>query len=54
MKEYRVFIDGIEHTMLLSDDDAKAKGLTPDKPATKAAEAPANKGASASANKTKT
>lgn len=39
MKEYTVEIGGLEHTLLLSDEDAKARGLTE----TKAAPAPVNK-----------
>lgn len=29
MQEYAVEIHGIEHTVLLSDEDAKARGLSP-------------------------
>lgn len=49
MKEYTVIIGGIEHTLLLSDEEAKAKGLI----ATKAADKPANKAAAAPVNKVK-
>lgn len=41
MKEYRIDIAGLEHTVLLSDEDAKARGLKPVEE--KAAPAPANK-----------
>lgn len=47
MKEYTVNIGGLEHTVLLSDEDAKARGLTE----TKAAEAPKNKAVPASKSK---
>ena len=40
MKRYEVEINGIETTLLLSDADAKARGLT----ATVKANTPANKG----------
>jgi hypothetical protein len=40
MKEYKVVIDGQEHSFLYSDEDAKRLGL---KVETKAAEKPANK-----------
>lgn len=43
MKEYTVELGGIERTVLLDDEDAKARGLLADKPATKKAAAPANK-----------
>lgn len=46
-KEYVIEIGGLEHTVLLSEDDAKARGLT--EPAAKA-KAPANKARTA-ANK---
>jgi hypothetical protein len=42
MKEYRVTIGGLEHTVLLSDEDAKQLGDAA-KPVTKAAPAPSNK-----------
>lgn len=48
MKRYDVMVNGMATTLLLSDADAAARGLTP---ATKAAE-PANK-AKAPANKTR-
>lgn len=47
MQEYAVNIGGLEHTLLLSDEDAKRLDV---KPATKAADAPANK-ARTSSNK---
>lgn len=28
MKEYTVEVNGIEHTLMLSDEDAKARGLS--------------------------
>lgn len=40
MKEYKVDINGIEHTFQLDDEDAKRLGV---KTETKAADAPANK-----------
>lgn len=40
MKEYKVLIGGLEHTILLSDEDAQARGLTAE---TKEASAPLNK-----------
>lgn len=45
LKKYDVNVGGVETTLLLSDEDAKAMGLTPPKPpvAKKAAPAPANK-----------
>lgn len=56
MKEYTINIGGLEHTVQLSDEDAKARGLTggaktstaepidePSAPAEKEAPAPANK-----------
>lgn len=49
MDEYIVTINGIEHTMLLSAEDAERYGDSAkkaDKPATKKAAAPANKSAS--------
>jgi len=44
MKEYIVDIGGLEHTMLLSDEDAKRMGATE----VKQAEKPANKARTAS------
>lgn len=44
MKEYEILIGGILHTVQLSDEEAKARGL-------KAAEAPKNKQAPAVKNK---
>jgi hypothetical protein len=41
LKPYRVTIDGRETTLLLSDADAKARGLS--QPEAKKAAAPANK-----------
>lgn len=47
LKPYTVVVDGNETTLLLSPEDAKARGLVEDKPrrkpAAKAAPAPANK-----------
>lgn len=40
MQEYTVEIGGLEHTVLLSDEDAKARGLTAK---TKESAAPQNK-----------
>lgn len=40
MKEYKVDINGVEHTLLLSDEDAKARGLSA---VSNKAAAPANK-----------
>lgn len=48
MQEYTVDIGGIEHTVQLSDEDAKARGLTPK---SKAAPAPKNKAVSTSKSK---
>lgn len=48
MKEYVVEIGGVEHTLQLSDEDAKARGLKAVEPEVKAAAAPKNKGRSAS------
>lgn len=47
MHEYRVVINGIEHTIQLSDAEAKAKGLYTDR-ASKSAPAP-DAGATATA-----
>jgi hypothetical protein len=41
VKEYKIDIGGVEHTVLLSDEDAKARGLNA--PAEKKAAQPANK-----------
>lgn len=43
MKIYEVKIGGIVHTVQLTDEDAKAQGLTAPEPASKAGKAPANK-----------
>lgn len=44
VKRYRVVINGMETTLLLSDADAKAAGLfLPDEPMTAKARKPANK-----------
>ena len=43
LKPYTVVVDGNETTLLLSPEDAKARGLVEDKPAAKAAPKPANK-----------
>lgn len=48
MQEYTVEIGGIEHTIQLTDEDAKARGLTAK---SKAADAPKNKAATASKSK---
>lgn len=40
MQEYVIDVDGIAHTVQLSDEDAKARGL---KPQSKEAAAPKNK-----------
>lgn len=48
MQEYTVNIGGLEHTMLLSDEDAKRLDV---KPITKAAAAPANKSRTSSSKK---
>lgn len=45
MKEYTVTIGGVDHTMQLSDEDAKRMDAKP--VSTKAADAPANKSRSA-------
>ena len=45
MKRYDTEVNGVPTTLLLSDEDAKARGLT------KEAKAPANKAAKAPANK---
>lgn len=45
MREYKVDVNGIEHTFQLDDEDAKARGL---KVAEKSADAPANKARRAS------
>lgn len=52
MREYEVEIGGLMHTVQLSDDDAKARGLLADKPASVPAKStkPADK-AAAPANK---
>lgn len=51
MKEYTITVaDGMETTVLLSDEDAKARGLTPTAAASSKAKQPANKQA-APANK---
>lgn len=41
MKEYVISVNGIEHTVQLTDEDAKARGLKPVE--TKEAAAPQNK-----------
>lgn len=41
VKEYTVIIGGLDHTMLLDDDEAKRRGAKPVQ--TKQAPAPANK-----------
>lgn len=49
VKRYNVVINGVETTLQLTDEDAKARGLTVEKKAeSKAAKAPANKSRSAS------
>lgn len=47
MKEYVQVIGGLEHTVLLDEDDAKRLGLAEVKPGSKE-KAPANKARSAS------
>ena len=51
MKEYKVEIGGLEHTIQLSDEDAGARGLTSSSTSTKQADAPANKSRTASTKK---
>lgn len=52
MKKYKVTINGVETTLLLTDADAKAQGLKPsDEPKAKEAKAPANKERSPSGDK---
>lgn len=41
MREYEVEINGYTTTLQLSDEDAKARGLTADEPAPAAKESPA-------------
>lgn len=51
VKRYNVVINGVETTLQLTEEDAKARGLTSEEkpaPAKKAAKAPANKARSAS------
>lgn len=48
MKEYKVVIGGVEHTMQLSDEDAKRYGDDATPVGTKQASAPANKSRTAS------
>jgi hypothetical protein len=43
VKEYTVSVNGIEHTMLLSEEDAKARGLTADSAAAEKAKSADNK-----------
>lgn len=50
MREYRMVIGGITHTVQLSDDEAKQLGVT-DRVATRAAKPPANKARSRTRNK---
>jgi len=47
MKEYTVLIGGLPHTLLLSDEDAKARGVWVE-PETKQAPKPTNKARAAS------
>jgi anaerobic selenocysteine-containing dehydrogenase len=54
VKVYKIDIAGVEHTVQLSDEDAKARGLTAGDEAsveTKKAAEPANKARKAAANK---
>lgn len=52
VKRYTTVINGVETTLLLSDEDAKARGLKADSAEkSKEAKAPANKGGSAAADK---
>lgn len=49
MREYEIEIAGLPHTVQLSDEDAKARGLSAsDAVETKQAEAPKNKARAAS------
>ena len=50
MHEYAVEVNGISHTVQLSDEDAKAYGL---KPVAKSAPAPSNKARKVVDNKSK-
>jgi hypothetical protein len=50
MQEYVVNIGGLDHTVLLSDEDAKTRGLHIEP---KAAPTPANKASKSPANKSK-
>lgn len=52
MKTYTVNINGVDHKMRLSDEDAAARGLVADEPKVKKAPEPANKARKAS-SKTK-
>lgn len=53
MKTYTVNINGIDHTMQLSDEDAAARGLTADEPKAKQADAPRNKARKTASTKRK-
>lgn len=48
VKRYDVVINGVETTLQLTDEDAKARGLTKSSSDAKQAKAPANKSRSAS------
>lgn len=50
MREYRMEIGGISHTVQLSDEEAKRLGVT-DQVGTRAARAPANKARTRTRNK---
>lgn len=50
MKEYEVEIGGLAHTVQLSDEDAKARGLS-SRTQAKEADAPANKARTAATKK---
>jgi hypothetical protein len=43
VKTYKVEINGLEHTLRLSDEDAKARGLTAEEPKAKKSSASSNK-----------
>lgn len=50
MREYEIQINGLPHTVQLSDEDAKARGLSP-KVEAKQSPAPKNKARSATLDK---
>lgn len=53
VKTYTVMIGGLPHTMQLSDEDAKARGLTADEPKAEAKQASAPNKARKAVNKSK-